>query len=125
MRKNMLRRVLVTATAATALVTGSLAGATTSFATPAQTGAASSTEVSPLAVVNLGLSTTQARYLQCYLKNGGWGYTGALDGELGTNSWKAMQRRLADGFGYNDSIDGIVGTNTVMALHGLPAVGAA
>ncbi|MCZ9339372.1 peptidoglycan-binding protein, partial [Streptomyces sp. TRM76130] len=70
MRKNALKRVLVTATATTALVTGSLAAATASSAAPTQTEAASSTEITPLAVVNLGLSTTQAKYVQCYLKNG-------------------------------------------------------
>ncbi|XVS61787.1 peptidoglycan-binding domain-containing protein [Actinosynnema sp. CA-299493] len=74
--------------------------------------------VIPLAVVNLGLSTTQAKYVQCWLQDY-WGYTGGIDGELGTNSWKAFQRNLRTHWGYTGAIDGIVGSGTVSALQRL------
>ncbi|MEV3871772.1 peptidoglycan-binding domain-containing protein [Streptomyces sp. NPDC049906] len=118
-----LTRALVSTTALAGLLVGSLAGATVSTAAPApSTPAAAEAEFAPLAVVNLGLSTAQARYVQCYLKQN-WSYTGAFDGQLGTNSWKAMQRRLASGYGYTDTIDGIVGPNTVKALQRRLAAG--
>jgi hypothetical protein len=85
---------------------------------PTSKPAASSEAVVPLAVVNLGLSTAQARNVQCWLK-ANWGYTGALDGQLGTNSWKAFQRNLRTYWGYTGAIDGIVGSGTVKALQRL------
>lgn len=115
----VLTRALVSATAVVGIAAGSLAGAGASFAAsaPVSKPAVSSETVTPLAVVNLGLSYGQATNVQCWLKNGGWGYTGALDGQLGTNSWKAFQRYLAAYRDYNDAIDGIVGTNTKKALQ--------
>lgn len=94
-------------------------GAGTAVNTPSATSATSATSGSfaPQAVVNLGLSRTDARYLQCYLRNH-WGYTDAIDGLLGTNSWKAMQRRLVV-WGYDDAIDGDPGPNTIRALQRL------
>ncbi|MFE0258040.1 peptidoglycan-binding protein [Streptomyces sp. NPDC059010] len=115
MRPNVWTRTLVSVSAVVGLAAGGLATAGTSFAA-AQAKPAVSSEVSVLAVNNLGLSTTEARYVQCWLQDY-WGYTGALDGQLGTNSWKAMQRNLKQHWGYNDSIDGIVGKNTIMALQ--------
>lgn len=80
-------------------------------------------DVSVLAVNNLGLSGQQARYVQCFLRTHPANYTGAIDGQLGTNSWKAMQRWLAEYWNYNDSIDGIVGPNTIRALQRMLAFG--
>lgn len=97
---------------------GSLTSASFAASEPASQSAASSEAVVPLAVVNLGLSTTQAKYVQCWLK-ANWGYTGAIDGLLGTNSWKAFQRNLKAHWGYTGPIDGIVGSGTVSALQRL------
>ncbi|MFD0266335.1 peptidoglycan-binding domain-containing protein [Streptomyces sp. NPDC127106] len=118
MRSNVLVKTVVGATAVVGLAVGSLAGAGAAFAAPPpgvqQT--ASSGVFAPTAVVNLGLSDAQAKKRQVWLQTH-WGYTGAIDGQLGTGSWQAMQRFLRAYWGYNDSIDGIVGTNTVQALQ--------
>ncbi|MEE1928726.1 peptidoglycan-binding domain-containing protein [Streptomyces sp. TRM 70351] len=109
-------RALVSVTTAVGIAAGSLAAAGTSFAAaPETTPVASTKAFAPLAVVNLGLTTQEASMLQ-YKHLRHWGYTGALDGQLGTNSWKAMQRQLRH-WGYNGAIDGIVGTGTVKALQ--------
>ncbi|MFB4195989.1 peptidoglycan-binding domain-containing protein [Streptomyces carpaticus] len=123
MRSKMARNTLVTVTALTALSAGGLVTAGTAGADQQRQQTVAVTEsVAPLAVVNLGLSTQQAKNVQCFLKNGGWGYSGAIDGQLGTNSWKAMQNRLSSGYGYpSNQIDGIVGPNTVKALQRLLA----
>ncbi len=76
---------------------------------------ASSEAVAPFAVNNLGLSVAQAKKLQRALK--GWGYNGAIDGQLGTGSWQAMQRYLKKYWSYDGAIDGIVGSGTVKALQ--------
>ncbi|MFD9701164.1 peptidoglycan-binding domain-containing protein [Lentzea sp. NPDC059081] len=75
-------------------------------------------DVAPLAVVNLGLSSTRAMFVQCWLRTY-WGYTGGIDGELGPNSWKAFQRNLREHWGYTGGIDGDVGSGTVSALQRL------
>lgn len=77
-----------------------------------------SPEVGPLATVNLGLSTQQAKNVQCWLRDF-WDYNGAIDGQLGTNSWKAFQRNLKTFWGYTGPIDGVVGGGTVSALQRL------
>ncbi|MFE7564366.1 peptidoglycan-binding domain-containing protein, partial [Kitasatospora sp. NPDC057500] len=116
-KPNLLTRTLVGVTALAGIAVGSLAGATVGAAAPVQgPGTSVSARTTLNAVVNLGLSTTQAKYVQCYLK-ASWGYSGGIDGQLGTDSWKAMQRRLAEGYGYNGSIDGVVGSGTVAALQ--------
>ncbi|WP_030218471.1 peptidoglycan-binding domain-containing protein [Streptomyces bikiniensis] len=97
---------------------GGLATAGTGFAATERAAqpVASAESVTVLAVENLGLNSTQAKKLQRDLK-ANWGYTGAIDGQLGTESWKAMQRFLRAHWGYNDRIDGAVGPNTVKALQ--------
>jgi lysozyme family protein len=99
------------------LAAGSLATAGTAFAA-ADTKPAVSSEVSVLAVNNLGLTVAEAKKVQEWLKQY-WGYTGAIDGQLGTNSWKAFQRCLKQYWGYTGEIDGIVGPNTIKALQRL------
>lgn len=119
MRVNTISRTLVTFSAIAAIGAGGLVTAGSATAAPAadrQTVTAAA-DVNPLAVNNLGLNNQQARNVQCFLKNGNWGYSGAIDGLMGTGTWQAMQRRLANGFGYNDAIDGIVGPNTIRALQ--------
>jgi peptidoglycan hydrolase-like protein with peptidoglycan-binding domain len=66
-------------------------------------------------VVNLGLTTSQAKDVQDWLK-AYYGYTGAIDGQLGTGSWKALQRWLRN-WTYTGAIDGIVGTETIKSLQ--------
>ncbi|MGW9600151.1 hypothetical protein ACWHBW_18975 [Streptomyces albidoflavus] len=46
------------------------------------------------AAVNLGLDNQGAKRVQRWVLTM-YGYTGAIDGALGPNSWKAMQRFLA------------------------------
>ncbi|MGW4383450.1 peptidoglycan-binding domain-containing protein [Kitasatospora sp. NPDC004531] len=67
-------------------------------------------------VVDLGLNTSQAKQVQFYLRYYVGVYTGAIDGLLGTESWKAMQRVLRS-YGYTGAIDGVVGTGTIKALQ--------
>ncbi len=70
----------------------------------------------PLAVNNLGLSKAQAKNLQRVLHRD-WGYSGPIDGLLGTGSWQAMQRYLKKHWQYRGPIDGIVGSGTVKGLQ--------
>ena len=79
---------------------------------------AESIEVSPLATQNFGLTSAEAKNVQRWLKTY-WDYTGAIDGELGTNSWKAFQRCLKTYWGYTGAIDGDPGSNTIKALQRL------
>ncbi len=110
-------RTFVTMTAICAVGAGSLVTAGTAVAAPSgKQQAVASESVAPLAVVNLGLSTSQAQSVQRWLRDT-WGYRGAIDGQLGTESWKALQRMLRGGWNYNDAIDGIVGPNTVKAMQ--------
>ncbi|MET9994241.1 peptidoglycan-binding domain-containing protein [Streptomyces mutabilis] len=110
-------RTLVTVTTIAAIAAGSLAAAGIGVAaTPEKKPAASAEAFAPLAVVNLGLTTSEAKSLQAKFLRAR-GYTGAIDGQLGTSSWKAMQRLLKENWGYTGAIDGIVGTGTVKALQ--------
>lgn len=113
-----LTKALVGVTTAVGLATGSLATAGTALAAPAQQTRAEAVSLTqaPLAVNNLGLSTTQARWVQCWIKDY-YGYKGDLDGKLGTKSWMALQRWLKKHWQYKDDIDGIVGPNTIRALQ--------
>jgi hypothetical protein len=114
-----LTKALVSVTAAVGIAAGGLATAGTAMAAPASAQQqAVSAEVAPLAVVNLGLNTTRAKHWQCYLRNVDTKYNpGTIDGQLGTNSWKAAQRLFKDLGYYDDSIDGIVGPNTIKGLQ--------
>jgi peptidoglycan hydrolase-like protein with peptidoglycan-binding domain len=86
------------------------------FAAPAQASPpAVSPQVSVRAVQNFGLTTQEAKYVQCWLRD--WGYTGPIDGLLGTESWKAYQRFLKQYYGYTGAIDGDPGPNTIRALQ--------
>ncbi|MEU3983377.1 peptidoglycan-binding domain-containing protein [Streptomyces sp. NPDC026672] len=111
-------RTLVSATAVVGIAAGTLAaGAGLAAAQPAAKPAAvSAQDFSILAVNNLGLNTTQAKNWQCWLRDTGYS-PGAIDGQLGTNSWKAAQRKFNDlGLGAG-TVDGVVGPNTVRALQ--------
>ncbi|WP_217168661.1 peptidoglycan-binding domain-containing protein [Streptomyces sp. AC512_CC834] len=124
-----LTKSLVGLTAAAGIAVGGLAtaGRATAGTATSGTAAASAPEsaqqravgaeaVAPLAVVNLGLNTARAKSWQCWLRNTGYD-PGAIDGQLGTQSWKAAQRKF-EGYGfYDDSIDGIVGPNTIIGLQ--------
>lgn len=93
---------------------GGLAGAGASFA--ASQPAATSQTITIKAVNNLGLNTERAKNWQCWLRDTGYS-PGAIDGELGTNSWKAAQRGFND-LGLNaGTVDGDVGPNTTKALQ--------
>lgn len=112
-----LTKALVGVTTAVGVAAGGLAHAGAAVAAPAPTQQRTAgTEVTPLAVVNLGLSTAQAKDWQCQLRVLGYN-TGTPDGRLGTSSWKAAQRYFND-LGFKAGTpDGVVGANTVMALQ--------
>ncbi|MGW0656612.1 peptidoglycan-binding domain-containing protein [Streptomyces umbrinus] len=114
-----LTRTIVSVTAVVGIAAGGLAGSGAAFAdsAPAAKPAVSAQDVTILATNNLGLSTQQAKNMQCFLRNAPASYTGAIDGLLGTNSWKAYQRWLKEYWGYTGAIDGIVGPNTIKALQ--------
>ncbi|MET9831228.1 peptidoglycan-binding domain-containing protein [Streptomyces sp. NPDC006385] len=120
MRSSILTRTLVSAVTVVGIAAGSLATAGTGFAAsePVTKPAASSGEISTLATNNLGLTQAQAKRVQLFLKKH-WGYTGAIDGQLGSGSWKAFQKCLKRYHGYTGAIDGQPGTNTVKALQRL------
>ncbi|MFE9443383.1 peptidoglycan-binding protein [Streptomyces sp. NPDC006602] len=118
MRSNVLTRTVISLTAVVGLAAGTVAAAGTSFAVsqPAAKTSVSAQDVSILAVNNLGLNTTRAKNWQCWLRDTGYN-PGTIDGQLGTNSWKAAQRKFND-LGYNaGTVDGVVGTNTIKALQ--------
>lgn len=95
--------------------------------------AASTTSVSQAQVlasdeiINLGLTIREGQAVQGFLK-ARYGYAGEINGQLDTESWKAMQRELTtfgsqdDGVGvYTGPIDGIVDSDTISALQQLLA----
>ncbi|MER6247095.1 peptidoglycan-binding domain-containing protein [Streptomyces griseorubiginosus] len=116
--RTSLARTLVTTSAVVGIALGGLAGAGASVAAPqhAATAAVSSSRLAPQAVNNLGLDTARAKNWQSCLNF--WGFNaGTVDGQLGTNSWKAAQRML-NAWGYDGgTVDGIVGRNTIMGLQ--------
>ncbi len=118
MRPNMTRAIV--GAAVVGLAIGGLAGAGTSFAAAAPTTqpAVDAGDFATLATQNLGLTDKQAKNLQVWLGTH-YGYTGPVDGLLGTESWKAIQRHLKTQWGYVDAIDGIPGPNTIKALQRL------
>jgi peptidoglycan hydrolase-like protein with peptidoglycan-binding domain len=116
-------RTAVSAAAIISIAAGSLAGASTGFAAsqPAAVKISATTgNVSILAVNNLGLSISEGKSVQCYVRDAsprGRYNPGTIDGQLGTNSWKAWQLFLNDR-GYNaGTVDGAVGPNTIRALQ--------
>ncbi|MCZ9346991.1 peptidoglycan-binding protein [Streptomyces sp. TRM76130] len=113
-----LTKAFVSVTAAVGIAAGGLATAGTAMAAPATAaqGQAMSVRAGVLAVNNLGLDTAHAKSWQCWLRDTGYN-PGTIDGQLGTNSWKAAQRKF-NAMGYNaGTVDGIVGTNTIKALQ--------
>ncbi|MDT0489844.1 peptidoglycan-binding domain-containing protein [Streptomyces sp. NPDC012600] len=117
MRLSTWKRSFVSSVAAAGIVVGTLAGASgTAAAAPADTKSATATKIAPQAVQNLGLSVRQAKGIQRRHQEVGYN-PGAIDGQLGTGSWKAIQRALRDHHGYAGAIDGIVGPNTIRALQ--------
>ncbi|WP_346071411.1 peptidoglycan-binding domain-containing protein [Streptomyces cheonanensis] len=109
-------KALVTLTIAGAMTLGGPATVGTATATATERTAVASDSVTPLEVVNLGLTTREAMNVQCALREYN-GYTGAIDGLLGPESWKAFQGLLQARYGYTGAIDGIVGPGTISALQ--------
>ncbi len=104
--------------AATGAIPASAATSVTATAAPAKLAVNSQRAITPRAVVNLGLSITQAKAVQVWLDYYGYN-AGTADGQLGPNSWMAFQRELKQYWGYSGNIDGIVGSLTVEALQRL------
>lgn len=67
---------------------------------------------------NLGLTTREAQAVQRFLA-ARYGYTGPIDGQLGTDSWMALQLEMVRFGSYTGPIDGIVDTETIAALQQL------
>ncbi|MFH8453737.1 peptidoglycan-binding protein [Streptomyces fungicidicus] len=109
-------KALVAATAAVGIAAGGLATAGTAAAAPAPVQQSAGAEAGTLAVVNLGLSTNQAKRWQCWLRDLGY-KPGTIDGQLGTQSWKAAQTFFTPQRFYSGPIDGIVGPGTIQALQ--------
>ncbi|MGW3664698.1 peptidoglycan-binding domain-containing protein [Streptomyces sp. NPDC005141] len=108
----------MSATAVAGIAVGSLMGASAAFAAPqSAAGAAVSTRtVTIQAVNNLGLTTSEAKSVQCYVRDAGFS-PGTIDGQLGSSSWKAWQRFLNDR-GFNaGTVDGDAGPNTIRGLQ--------
>ncbi|WP_229916588.1 peptidoglycan-binding domain-containing protein [Streptomyces fructofermentans] len=114
-------RTLASAAAVIGLAAGSLAGATAVSAASESTAkpAASTQDVSVLAVNNLGLNIARAKNWQCFLTRDGfepWEHNGML----GKDSWRAAQRMFnARGFSGDTRlvVDGDVGKYTIKALQ--------
>lgn len=113
-------RLIAAVGTAAVLVGGGVAITAPATATPVASSARiTSGDIGTMAVVNLGLTTNQAKGVQCNL-DGAYGHDLVVDGNLGTASWKQMQRSLKYGHGYYDGdIDGIVGPKTIAALQTL------
>ncbi|WHM40954.1 peptidoglycan-binding protein [Streptomyces sp. BPTC-684] len=117
MASSRLTNALLATFTAAALSIGTLAGATAATAAPARQ---PSGTIAIQAVNNLGLSISEGKSVQCYVRDTsprGRYNPGAIDGQLGTNSWKAWQLFLNDR-GYNaGTVDGQVGPNTIRGLQ--------
>ncbi|GHH13208.1 peptidoglycan-binding domain-containing protein [Streptomyces lanatus] len=114
MRSRILARTLVSAVTVLGIAAGT-AGTSIAASEPVAKPAGSG-EISLLATQNFGLSSAQAKNVQRWLKEH-WNYNAGIDGQLGTNSWKAYQRCLQKYWGYEGNIDGDPGTGTVKALQ--------
>ncbi|GGV84408.1 MULTISPECIES: peptidoglycan-binding domain-containing protein [Streptomyces] len=118
MRSNTVR-TFASIVALLGITTGPLAvSGTAAAATPERHHNVVSGPVAITEVNNLGLTTSQAKQVQFYLRYYLGYYSGAIDGRLGTESWKGMQRMLR-AYGYTGKIDGIVGSGTIKALQQL------
>ncbi|MGA4845168.1 peptidoglycan-binding domain-containing protein [Streptomyces sp. G5(2025)] len=118
MASNRFTKALVTTITAAALGVGALAGATAATAAPAQQ--VPSRIIGVQAVNNLGLSTSEGKSVQCYVRDAaprGRYNPGAIDGRLGTSSWKAWQLFLNDRNYNAGTVDGAVGPNTIRGLQ--------
>jgi peptidoglycan hydrolase-like protein with peptidoglycan-binding domain len=96
---------------------GSLVGATAATAAPAQQ--VPTQTVTIQAVNDLNLTATEAKSVQCYVRDGGIG-AGTVDGRLGSASWAAWRRFLNDR-GFNaGTVDGGVRPTTIRGLQRFP-----
>ncbi|WP_411109568.1 M23 family metallopeptidase [Streptomyces sp. c-19] len=84
----------------------------------------SGVRVNPLSVTGGGTPPPSAGGEGLTLQKiaGAGGYTGALDGAPGTNTWKGVQQ-VVTGYAYTGAIDGAPGTYTYMALQRMAAKG--
>lgn len=115
MRAGMFTRSLITASLALGLTATGLVGAGASLA--AGSSATSAGTYRTTAVVNLGLSTNQAKGIQAMLIAYDLDHSMVVDGALGPDSWKAMQQMLKWFYGYDGALDGVPGPKTVVALQ--------
>ncbi|WP_024755949.1 peptidoglycan DD-metalloendopeptidase family protein [Streptomyces exfoliatus] len=83
---------------------------------------ASGVRVNPLSVVGGGTPPVQGEGLTLQKIAGAGGYTGALDGVPGTNTWLGVQK-VVTGYGYTGPIDGAPGNGTYSALQRLAQKG--
>ncbi|WP_328834078.1 peptidoglycan-binding protein [Streptomyces sp. NBC_00252] len=118
MRSNALGKTLAGLVAVAGIAAGTVATAGVGYAAPVSPSSTSvvSQPAAAAATHNFGLTTAEAKNVQRFLAEY-WDYNDSIDGQLGTNSWKAMQRFLSGIWGYTGAIDGDPGTNTVKALQ--------
>ncbi|GFH81531.1 MULTISPECIES: peptidoglycan-binding domain-containing protein [Streptomyces diastaticus group] len=95
---------------------GALVGASGVAVAAPPVSTVTATEVAPQSVENLGLTVRQAKAVQHRHREFGYD-PGAIDGYLGTSSWKAIQQAFRDQGVYTGPIDGIVGPETIKALQ--------
>ncbi|MFF9573373.1 peptidoglycan-binding protein [Streptomyces sp. NPDC014685] len=118
MRSNTVKASLASIAALLGITAGTLSASGTAVAaTPERHQSVVSGPAAVTEVENLGLNTSQAKRVQFYLRYYAGVYSGGIDGLLGTESWKGMQRILRDNWGYTGAIDGIVGPETIKALQ--------
>lgn len=109
-------RGLASVVALLGITAGTLAVTGTAVAAPERHQSAVSGPAAVTEIENLGLSSSQAKRVQFFLRYYVGVYSGAIDGLLGPESWKGMQRMLRS-YGYTGAIDGIVGPGTITALQ--------
>jgi hypothetical protein len=122
-------RILVTGAAAASLAALAIAGpAQAATAAPSRTAGSTvsvqqARALAPTEIVNLGVTVREGQAIQCFVA-ARYGYTGEVNGQLDTDSWKAIQRELTvftphvgtPGV-YSGPIDGIVDSETITALQ--------
>ncbi|WP_130796912.1 peptidoglycan-binding domain-containing protein [Streptomyces otsuchiensis] len=116
MRSTRVTRACVVLTVVVAVNAGLVSAGNASTTVSERQAVPSGESVTPLAVVNLGLTNAEAQKVQRWLMLN-WTYLGPDDGLMGPNTWMAMQGALRVGWGYTGARDGIVGPETIKALQ--------
>ncbi len=109
-------KALVSVVVAAGIAAGGLATAGTATAATTSTPEPAPAAVAVAAYNNLGLTRYQAYGVQCFL-NTSPNVDLDVDGYLGKESWKAIQRWLNSQWRQNLVVDGVVGPATIKGLQ--------